>query len=477
MVFSKPFRWRPVWPQYLTFSPFDTRTEVGRAKERTRRAIITAITNAGELTSAMILALMSVLVALPYLGTERFGIWMTVASFTAALSFLDFGIGNALITRIAAAAASERPSETVQAVTGGLGLMFLVGCLSSLMLALTALKLPWDQVVPSLSTNYTLLAEIRQTGTIFGVSFGVYLFSAAIKKVYLGLQLAYIGHATSIIFNCLAFVFLIFAAGQRASVPVLLAITFALPSIGPLALLQPLRVKYRFLQPPLLISAVVREAGGLARVGGMFAVIQFGVLIHTASEMPLIAFFVGPTAVALYSVSQRFYQYCLLPIRLLSGALWGGYADAYTRGDRHFLGKALKKQTALACLFVSLLVFPLAFTQNVLVRLWTSGSINVPTNLTVVLAAWATLDAVTIPLAIFMNGCGKLRPQVAASIFLLFTQFPAKVFALATYGLTAMVIMSVCFQALAVLLFFFVIYREDIFEPLTESGNLTKPNP
>ncbi|HEX3524994.1 MAG TPA: hypothetical protein VHT52_23270 [Stellaceae bacterium] len=60
-------------------------------------------------TLARAIGLLTTLVTVPlairYLGGERYGLWMTITSLIAMIGFLDLGIGNALIGAIAEAQA------------------------------------------------------------------------------------------------------------------------------------------------------------------------------------------------------------------------------------------------------------------------------------------------------------------------------------------------------------------------------------
>lgn len=76
------------------YAPFPSDTEEGRAAERYRRASWTMLAHATSSAASMLAMVLSVSWTVPYLGPERFGAWMTIASLAAVLSFLDLGVGN-----------------------------------------------------------------------------------------------------------------------------------------------------------------------------------------------------------------------------------------------------------------------------------------------------------------------------------------------------------------------------------------------
>src|SRR5207244_10513872 len=74
-----------------------------RASGRHRRLLLTGLTSVGARGVSVLNVLISVPLALAYLGTERYGLWMTITSFVALLNFADLGLGNGLINAISEA--------------------------------------------------------------------------------------------------------------------------------------------------------------------------------------------------------------------------------------------------------------------------------------------------------------------------------------------------------------------------------------
>src|SRR5262245_42123374 len=81
----------------------DNATPEGRARERQRRIALSALASALAKAISVSTALISVPLTLTYLGAERYGMWMTMSSLVAMLSFADLGIGNGLLASVASA--------------------------------------------------------------------------------------------------------------------------------------------------------------------------------------------------------------------------------------------------------------------------------------------------------------------------------------------------------------------------------------
>ena len=140
----------------------------------------------------MLVMVLSVRWTLPYLGEERFGVWMTIASFVGMLIFLDLGVGNALTNHVAMVAADGNKAPLTRTVSGGLGLLFLIGLVSSIMLCLVFRSLPWESIIKV--RNPLINAEIQQALFFFSILFGVSIFTSGVQKIFCSGRLRLMPH-------------------------------------------------------------------------------------------------------------------------------------------------------------------------------------------------------------------------------------------------------------------------------------------
>src|SRR5258706_5322211 len=104
--------------------------EHSRARDRHRRVAYSAIASFGARAIGALNLLITVPLVLGYLGPERYGLWMTVASFTALASFADFGIGLGLLNPLAEASAKGDLETARRLVSNAfVALVCIAGCL------------------------------------------------------------------------------------------------------------------------------------------------------------------------------------------------------------------------------------------------------------------------------------------------------------------------------------------------------------
>ena len=267
--------------RYLRIKPFDTATQEGRTQERYRRAAWSTVTNLLSKGLAMVVILLSVNWTISYLGAERFGIWMTIASFAGMLTFLDLGVGNALINHIAENAAQDKPVELEKSISGGLGFLGLIGIAVTALLFLLAAFLPWEAVIKVADPR--LVYETRHAAMLFALLFGFSLFTSGVQRVFGGLQRAFEGHLVAAITSLLAITALWVAAQSKADVTVLLAATLGVQSLAGVPLLLLL-----YLRKQISIKGMIRSTGSegrkLLRTGSLFLVLQIGTMIGWGAD-------------------------------------------------------------------------------------------------------------------------------------------------------------------------------------------------
>ena len=395
--------------RYLRVQPFDTSTEAGRAAERYRLAAWAILANVASKGAALAVMVLSVSLTIPYLGAQRFGIWMTVASFAGLLSFLGMGVGNALTNHVAGRSAQRDPALLRQAISGGLGFLLMIGLVVGVGLFLLASWLPWAWFIKV--DDAALLLEARDAAQLFAVLFGLSLFTSGIQSVFAGLQRTFEVYLASALGSVFALGALWIGAQAQAGIPVLLAATLGVQSLSTLLLLG-LLLKRNLFSLREIKMAIQQETSGLLRVGGLFFILQVGTMIGWGADALIISSALGPAQVAVYSITQRLFQFVTQPLAMVNMPLWGAYADAHAKGDVAFIRRTLKASMLLTLVGSLLGALLLLAGSEWVLNYWTRGNIEVPILLIGLVALWTVFECCGGAFAMFLNGVQVVRQQV-----------------------------------------------------------------
>ncbi len=462
---------------YLRITPFDTATREGRTQERYRRAALSTIANLLSKGLAMAVMLLSVNWTISYLGAERFGIWMTIASFAGMLTFLDLGVGNALINHIAENAARDSPAELKRAISGGLGFLGLIGVAVTLCLLPLAAFLPWEAAVKV--ADLQLVDETRRSALLFALLFGFYLFTSGIQRVFWGLQRAFEGHLAAAIGSLLALMALWVAARSKADVTVLLAATLGIQSLAGVPLLLLL-----FLRKQISMKEIIRSTGSegrkVLRAGSLFLVLQIGTMIGWGADSLIISSTVGAASVVVYAVTQRLFQFVSQPLATVNAPLWSAYSDARARGDRQFIRQTLRRSMLLTLAAATFSVFLLSIFSDWLIYTWTDGTAKVPQPFIYAFAVLVIFECCGNAFAMFLNGMQIVRQQVIVVMLFCFFTLPIKIIGIHYLGEIVIPLTTLIVYSLIHIAFYGFLFRNPIKSLITEEQHavpyLLKPH-
>jgi O-antigen/teichoic acid export membrane protein len=408
---------------------------------------------------SMLVMVLTVSLTVPYLGAERFGVWMTIASLAAMLSFLDLGVGNAITNSVAKAAAQPDRDRLRQAISGGLAFLFLIALCFGGVLALLAQFAPWERLIRT--SDAVVGAEIRAAIQVFVALFAASLFSTGVLRTFYGLQRGFEAHVAAIAGSVVSLSLLWLAASARAGIPVLLFSAMIGPILANLALLVLLKLRRQFALRDAL-AHVRPESRQLMAAGGYFFILQLSTMVSWGADSLIIAGTLGAAYVAIFNVCYRLFQFVAQPLLVINSALWPAYANAHACGDAAFIRKTLRRSLAVSLLLWALLCGFLVYFGPVLIAYWTDDVISVNRGLLVVFSFWILCDVFGNAFAMFLNGCGLLRIQVVSAITLLLLSLPVKIYLVLQFGLAAMLAGFAVLYFLNFALWFGMVFRPQI---------------
>ena len=447
------------WSKYLRLRPFDVSTETGRSDERYRLVLWSIIANVFSKAVAMLVLLLSVSLTLPYLGAERFGVWMTIASFVGMLIFLDLGIGNALTNHVAHSASVADSDALARTISGGLGLVFLVGVLASFILFALATVLPWERLIKV--QDPVIQSEIKEALFLFAALFGLNLFGNGVQRVFAGLQRSYEAHFASATGSIMSILTLLVAAADRADVATLLLATLGWQCAGSLTLLF-LLIKRGQLRLKGIGGAIHASKTPLLKTGGLFFLLQLGTMVGWGADSLIISNALGAAHVAAYSVTQRLFQLVSIPLSMINAPLWSAYANANSFSDKPFIRATLKRSILITGGSAMLGCVLLVAASQPLIEWWTKNTIAVPMSLVVVFAVWTLCESLGNALAMMLNGCGIVREQVIAVVALTVIALPTKLMLVNLFGIEAMIAGYIFLYCGVILVFYGIVFRRNL---------------
>ena len=417
---------------------FDASTAEGRAKERDRRAILTALAAVAAKSISVLTALISVPLTFRYLGPERYGVWMTITSIVGMLAFADLGLGNGLLNIIAKANGSNDKALARMAISSA---VFMLAAIGSILGGLFCVVFPhadWRSIL-NIHTPEAI-DEAKAAIVIFTICFLINLPLAVVGRIQLGYQRGFLNNLWSGGGNLLGLVGVLTAIKFQAGLPWLVFAMVGTPVIANMlnaAVLFGIQERSLFPSWRNLQLAAIRS---LLRLGVSFFLLQIFYAIAFTSDNIVVAQLFDQDSVATYSVVARLFTVLPMLTEMFLTPLWPAYAEALEKKDIRWVKRTLCRTTVLASVATASCAMLLVFTGNSILGLWVGGGIRVSVLLLSVFGMWMILSVVGSTAAVFLNGTGSLKFQLACGGALAVVALALKVILGALLGLPGVVL-------------------------------------
>lgn len=426
--------------QYISvirLTPFDVSTPAGRSNERHRRIALSTGTSVLARMITAFTALISVPLTVHYLGTERFGLWMTISSVIALLGFADLGMGNGLVNAVAEANGHDDRQAAQKAVAST---FFFLTAIAALVLTVFFIIYPfisWSRVF-----NVTSDLAMRESGPammVFILCFALNLPLGVAQRVQMGYQEGYLNALWQSAGSVLGLLLLLLAVQMNASLPWLVLILAGAPVLA--AGLNSVMEFGR--RRPWLMPALHHFLWSTGKVILSSGILFFGLsvlsLVGIASDNIIIAQILGADAVASYAVTQKLFT-ALAFFNYVSYALWPVFGEALARSDYNWARRAYSRSLLLGMGMGVVTIAPLLiFGQRIIG--WWAGAAVVPSGMLLFgSAGWFLVSSYGSAVSPLLNSQTRLlQKQVVIQMLSALSSVGLKI-VLAHYWLSAGVI-------------------------------------
>jgi O-antigen/teichoic acid export membrane protein len=399
--------------RYLRLKPYETDTAEGRAAERYRRAAWSTIAALIARAIAIVSTLATVPLAIGYLGPERYGLWVTISSVTAMLTFADFGLGNGLMNLVADASGHGDRAAAHRAVSSAFYMLSALSASAVVLFIFLYGRIAWADALNV--TSLTAAAEAGPSVAVFFACLALSLPLGLVQRIQLGYQENYISSLWAALGNLLALAGLIAAIHVGAGLPWLVLALAGAP-VASTALNGVLLFTKRHpdLRPRLRLASRATSVR-LMRVGFLFFMLQLAGAIAYQSDVVVAARVVGPDAAAEYAVLLRMFFLVPTLITMVLIPLWPAYGEAIARGDIGWVRTTLKRSLGLSTLVSGSVALGLLVLGDTLLKIWIGPLFHPSFALLLGMALWSTVYTAFNSIAMLLNGATVIAFQVVVA--------------------------------------------------------------
>jgi O-antigen/teichoic acid export membrane protein len=385
-----------------------------------------------------------------YLGDDRYGIWLQMSSFLAALGPLDLGIGLGLLTVVSDAYGRDDREAARRAISTAAAMLTTIAAVAVVVFGIAYLFIPWARVFNV--TTPTAMSEAGPAAAVLFGAFAVGLPLGIVAQVQLAHQAGYISSAWAIVGNLGSFVALLAIIAIHGSLPLLI---LALTGVGLVAAVLNgwflFRRQRRWLMPRLR-DADIHSARPLLKTGSLFLVLQIAGLAAYSLDNVVIAQIMGSGAVQEYAVPTKLFVLAPTLLSFVLMPLWPAYRESLARGDAGWVGRTLRRSIILAALVNIPSTVVLVLTGPLIIQIWAPSLHLHPTMLLMLgLGTWTVMNTLNGPFAMLLNGANVVGFQVVCAVLMAVANVAISIYLVQRIGVSGAVYGSVISQSFFVL--------------------------
>lgn len=383
------------------------------------------------------ISLLVVPATINYINAERYGIWLTLSSIIAWLSYFNFGFSSGFRNKFAESIAKN------------------------------------DHVLARkyLSTTYAVLALLFTTLMIVASIANNYINWSAILNVDQGLNIELrVVSQILIVFFCINIVAEVFStmltAKQRPALSAAITTTGNLISLIVIVILtyttkgrlEYLAFAFAGIPPTLtiIVSFIVFRKGmykkyapsfkyvdfsltkGIIGMGGQFFLIMISMLFILQFTNIIISRELGPESVTVYNVTYKIFGIAEMLVMIILTPIWSAYTDAYARKDFSWM-----KRSAAKLEKIGLLSFPalalLTIVSPIIFNIWLGDEVKTSIVVSTAIAFFVFCKIMGNIYMYQINGTGKVRIQLITYAIIAVFAIPIMIYSSRKWGLVGIV--------------------------------------
>lgn len=384
---------------------------------------------------SILISLQIVPMTLNYINPTRYGIWITLSSIVAWLSYFDLGFSHGFRNRFAEAMAKNQIELAKEYVSTTYALLATVFSSVLLVALLINNYLSWSSIL-NIDSSYN--EELKQVVTVLLCFIGTDMVAKTFTTMLAADQRP-------------ALASLIYTGGQFLSfITIYLLVRFTTGNLLYLAVAYTgvpcaflilssicfYRSNKYYAVAPTLKSIKWKLSANILKLGGQFFGIMIAMLFVFQFTNIIISRILGPDSVTLYNVAYKYVGIVNMTAIIILTPIWSAFTDAYTKNDYQWMKSTVKKLEKLWLLCVPIMVIVVMASQW-FYKIWIGTDLQIPESLTVGMAYYVLSQTAGGIYMYALNGIGKVRIQLIVYWFFALVSIPLLAIGCKTMGIIA----------------------------------------
>jgi O-antigen/teichoic acid export membrane protein len=384
----------------------------------------------------IIVSLVLVPMTINYISPVQYGLWLTISSLLGWMNFFDIGFGNGLRNKLASSVSNNNFDEAKKYVSTTYASLCVISAFLFLCFWLVNPFLNWNKwlnvpgTVPD-DIHFIMLIVLSSFCFLF-VAQLINTVLTAIHKPAISSLLTFLGQFVILI------VIYILKNTTPGTLTLLVSVLTAIPIfVFVLSSLYLYSKNLKYLAPSIrkIEWKYVRD---LMNTGGMFFVIQIGVMFLFQTNNIIITNILGPEAVTEFNVSYKLFSVVTMIFTIIITPYWSAFTDSYVKKDFEWMKNTVRNIRKIWLMLAILSIILLLLSKEIL-HMWVGEKVQYSSGLSVAMAVYVIVYMWQVLHVYFLNGVGKIKLQLILTVLASAINIPLVVWLGKTWGLPGVI--------------------------------------
>lgn len=379
---------------------------------------------------SMIISMLYVPIFLNCLGSEKYGIWVTISSILSWMTNFDIGIGNGLRNRLAEyyAKGDKQKSQNVVATSYVILSLISIVMFVIFMIISCLFDLPKFMGISSESEPISIILIIAASCVCLNFVLGL------CSTIFYAIQEASVVALKGIVVQLMQLLVALFLTFISKSSLLWVAILYGLSEVIVNVVFSGWLFHRNMFLFPYVKNYDRKYVDSIISLGSKFFILQICSLLIYSCDNIIISKYIGASSVTAYSIVHNVFTLAVIFHGAINAPMWSAYTAANARNDLNWIKQSMFK-VVLVTIIISigtLLVVPIF---KPLAFLWLGKKLHYAQGLIILEAIYTIFSLTSNCFSSLLSGVNAVDNIVKLSIFQAIINIPLSIFFVKVCGL------------------------------------------
>ena len=390
---------------------------------------------------SILISLQVVPLTINYINPTKYGIWLTLSSIIAWLSYFDLGFAHGFRNRFAEARASGNIKLAKEYISTTYMVLLLLFSIIFFIVIVFNNFLNWSSI---LNIEPVYNDELRTVFGLLSCFFCLNIVASVFTTMLAADQKTALASLIQTSGQVLAFVSIFILTRTTSGSLNTLAIVFAGIPCFWLIIISFIMFcggKYRSIAPTMR-SFRISLIKNILGLGGQFFIIMLSMLFIFQFINIILSRIEGPEIVTQYIIAYKYFNILNMGVTIILTPFWSAFTDAYVKHDYNWMRSVVKKLELLWLLCIPLLIL-MVICSSSLYEWWIGNSVSIPLSLSMSMAVYILFQTGGNMYMYLINGTSKVRLQLILYLLFAIVSIPLMTFCCKKYGVEGVLIVPI----------------------------------